>query len=145
MERNLFRMHFHLNFRFMYLALAILVILTVFVSLLRVIPNDLWWHLKAGDLIAHQGIPSTNLFAWTLPADAPFTYQGWLGEWLLYQLYTLGGLPLVVFARNMLAALILALAGFNAWRRGASWLHAAFAVALAMAMVWNLLTPRPQM
>ena len=116
----------------------------LYASTLRAAPNDLWWHLKAGELIAHQGIPTTNLFAWTLPADASFTYQSWLGEWLLYQLYAHGGLPLVVFARNLLAALTLGCISYNAWWRGTSWLRAAFAVVLATAMASTIVTPRPQ-
>lgn len=60
------------------------------ISLVPTSPNDFWWHLKAGELIATSGIPTTNLFAWSLPADHPYVYQSWLGEWLFYQLYRLG-------------------------------------------------------
>ncbi|NJP05365.1 MAG: hypothetical protein HC837_06950 [Chloroflexaceae bacterium] len=76
--------------------LWVLVILggvAIFISLSRTLPNDFWWHLKAGELIATTGLPTTNIFAWTLPADTPYVYQSWLGEWLFYILYQLVGFP----------------------------------------------------
>jgi len=54
-----------------------------FVSLVPLPPNDFWWHLKIGEFIFNKGsIPTSNLFAWTLSLDAPFTYGAWLGELL---------------------------------------------------------------
>jgi hypothetical protein len=87
--------------------LWVLVILAGFifyVSLIPTPPNDLWWHLKAGELIFQQkAIPTTNLFAWTLPSSEPFFYAAWLGELLLYLLYRWGGIELIIFTRNLLA------------------------------------------
>ncbi len=115
-----------------------------FIALVPTAPNDFWWHLKAGELIASEGIPSTNRFAWTLPADTPFVYQSWLGEWLFFALYRLGGLPLIVFARNMLGLLAFALVALEAKRRSGSWRLAAGVVLLAAAMTINNLTTRTQ-
>lgn len=115
-----------------------------FIALVPTGPNDFWWHLKAGELIASEGIPSTNRFAWTLPPDAPFVYQSWLGEWLFSALYRLGGLPLIVFARNMLGLLAFALVALEAKRRSGSWRLAAGVVLLAAAMAMNNLTTRTQ-
>lgn len=113
-------------------------------GLSRTIPNDFWWHLKAGELIATQGLPTTNIFAWTLPADAPFVYQSWLGEWLYFQIYQLGGLQLVVFTRNMLGLAMFALVGLEAERRSGSWRLAAGAVLLVALMTINNWTTRTQ-
>jgi hypothetical protein len=125
--------------------LIILASLTFYISLVPLPPNDFWWHLKIGELIHTTGsIPNTNLFAWTLPADAPFTYGAWLGEYLLYRLYSWGDLPLVLFARTLLATLTFALVGYEARRRSGSWRLAALAIAFAGGMSLNNLIVRPQ-
>lgn len=124
--------------------LLALSLIGVFISLSPTAPNDFWWHLKAGELIASGGIPTTNIFAWTLPADTPFLYQSWLGEWLFYVLYRLGGLPMVVFARNLLGTVAFGLVAFEARRRSGSWRLAAGAALLAAAMTMNNLTTRTQ-
>ncbi len=125
--------------------LVILAGLTVYISLVPLPPNDFWWHLKIGELIHTTGrIPTTNIFAWTLPADAPFTYGAWLGEYLLYRLYHWGGLSLVIFARTLLASSTFALVGYEAQRRTGSWRLAALGVAFAGLMSLNNLIVRPQ-
>ena len=116
----------------------------VFIALVPTSPNDFWWHLKAGELIARGDFPQSNLFAWTLPADTPYIFQSWLGEWLFFMLYQAGGLQLVVFARNMLGLGAFALVGVEAWRRSGSWRLAAAVVVLAVAMSLNNLTTRTQ-
>lgn len=115
------------------------------VSLMPLPPNDFWWHLKIGEIIfTTRAIPTTNMFAWTLPPDAPFTYGAWLGELLLYLLYRAGGLPLVTFARNLLVMLAFWLVGRMAWERSRSWRLTAPALALAGMMSLNKLIIRPQ-
>jgi hypothetical protein len=125
-------------------ALLALAVVGVFVALVPTTPNDFWWHLKVGQIIAREGLPDTNMFAWTLPPDAPFIYQSWLGEWLFYAIYALGGLPLVVFARNMLGLATFALVAVDAQRRSGSWRLAAPVLLLAAAMTLNNLTTRTQ-
>ena len=117
----------------------------VVTSLVPLPPNDFWWHLKIGELIVETGrIPTTNMFAWTLPADAPFVYGAWLGEALFYLLYRLGRLELVIFTRTLLWGLALGLVGHEAARRSGSWRLGALAVGLTFAMSFNNLIVRPQ-
>lgn len=115
-----------------------------FIALVPTPPNDFWWHLKAGQLVATEGLPHTNRFAWTLPADTPYVYATWLGEWLFYVLYRAGGLGLVVFARNMLGLAGFGLVALEARRRSGSWRLAALALLLAAAMSANNLIIRTQ-
>jgi hypothetical protein len=121
-------------------------IIAIFISMVPTTPHDFWWHLKIGEIIATQpgGIPTTNMFAWSLPADSPYVYQSWLGEWLLYAVYALGGHPLVIFARNLLGLVAFALVAFEARRRSGSWRLAAGVVLLAAAMSINNVTTRTQ-
>lgn len=114
-------------------------------GLLPVFPNDFWWHLRVGQLIAEQGrVPQTQLFSWSVPADAPFIYTAWLSEWLFYLLYRLGGVELIIFTRNVLVGATFALVGIEAWRRSGSWRLAGLAVALAGTLSLGNLIVRPQ-
>lgn len=115
-----------------------------FTSLVPTTPHDFWWHLRVGQLVAEQGIPRTNLFAWTLPTDTPFVYAAWLGDWLLYICYQAFGLQGPVLARNLLALAAFALVGLEARRRSGSWRLAGLAVLLAGMVAINNLSTRPQ-
>ncbi len=118
----------------------------LYTSLVPQPPNDLWWHLRIGQIIAERGvIPQANLFAWTLPADAPFTYAAWLGELWLYRLYTWGGLALLLFVRTLIVGAALGLTAWEAHRRSCSWRVAALVLLLTALMVSNNLIVRTQM
>ena len=114
-------------------------------SLIPLVPNDYWWHLKIGEWIyTHRAIPTTNMFAWTLPADAPYYYGTWLGELSLYLIYKLGGVELTIFMRTLLFGLTLWLVGHEAKRRSGSWRIAAFVVALGFFMSLSNVQVRTQ-
>ncbi len=125
-------------------AILALSVIGGFISLVPTAPNDFWWHLKAGELVAAGGIPTTNLFAWTVPADQPYIYQSWLGEWLFYALFRVGGLPMTIFARNMLGAAAFGMVAWEARLRSGSWRLAAGAALLAAGMTINNFTTRTQ-
>jgi hypothetical protein len=133
----------HIRLEHLWLLLALCTV-AAFISMSPTVPNDYWWHLKAGEIIATEGIPTTNRFAWTLPAEHPYVYQSWLGELLFYLLYDAGGHPLVIFARNVLGTLAYTLVALEAYRRSGSWRLAALASFLAAAMAINNLTTRTQ-
>ncbi|MFZ6027520.1 MAG: hypothetical protein ACOYYS_07365 [Chloroflexota bacterium] len=115
------------------------------VSLVPLAPNDFWWHLKIGEIVFTQGyVPETNLFGWTLPADAPFFYGAWLGEYLLYVLYHGGQLALVTFARNVMIVAAYWLVAYESVRRSRSWRLAALAVAVVALSTINNMIVRPQ-
>jgi hypothetical protein len=125
-------------------AIFALSVIGSFISLVPTTPNDFWWHLKAGQLVAASGIPTTNLFAWTLPADHPYIYQSWLGEWLFYALFQIGGLPMTIFARNILGTLAFAMVAWESRLRSGSWRLGSLAALLAAAMTINNLNARTQ-
>jgi hypothetical protein len=125
--------------------LVILAGFGVYVSLVPQPPNDYWWHLKIGELVYTTGrIPTANLFAWTLPADAPFFYGAWLGQYLLYLLYRWGGVALSLFVRTVMVLAAFWLMTYRARLRSGSWRLAALALALAAGMSLNNLIVRPQ-
>jgi hypothetical protein len=117
-----------------------------FTSLIPLPPNDFWWHLKIGEYIyTNHSVPTTNMFAWTLPTNQPFFYAAWLAELLLYILYHLGGLALVTFMRTVLVGVVICLIANEAHRRSGSWRISALVVALLGFMITNNITVRPQM
>jgi hypothetical protein len=115
------------------------------VALRPVPPNDFWWHLKIGELIYNtRNIPTTNIFAWSLPAETPFIYGAWMGEYLFYFFYRLGGLHLVIFIRTLTIMLAFIMMGYESWRRCRSWRVAGLILALAGMMSITNLVIRPQ-
>ncbi len=117
-----------------------------YTSLVPQPPNDLWWHLRIGQIIAERGtIPQTNLFAWTIPADTPFTYAAWLGEVWLFYLYAWGGVALLLFVRTLIVGASLWLVALEAYRKSNSWRIAALVLLLTALMISNNLIVRTQM
>jgi len=117
-----------------------------FTSLIPLPPNDFWWHLKIGEYIfTNHSIPTTNMYAWTLPPNQPFFYAAWLAELLLYILYRQGGLPLIIFIRTVLVGVTIWLVATEARRRSGSWRITALVVPLLGLMIINNITVRPQM
>ena len=117
-----------------------------YVSLVPLPPNDFWWHLKVGEFIAqNQAVPTTNMYGWTLPPGQPFFYAAWLGEWLMYVGYRIGGVDLLTCIRTILAGITFWLVGAEAQRRSGSWRIAAFALALAALMSMSVPLVRTQM
>ncbi len=55
-------------------------------------PNDLWYHVRAGELIARGAIPTQNLMSNGIALDTPYYYQSWLAELGLFWTLKLGGL-----------------------------------------------------
>jgi hypothetical protein len=107
-------------------------------------PNDFWWHLKVGEIIAATGqIPTTDVFSYTA-AGQPWLYQSWLAEVVFHALYTLGGLELIAVAQGILVAGTTALVWLHSWstsrRVRLAVLTTALAVGISLAH-WNV---RPQ-
>ncbi|MBM2811039.1 MAG: hypothetical protein HW416_1798 [Chloroflexi bacterium] len=125
------------------LAVSTIVYLT---AIMPIPPNDLWWHLRVGQIISEEArIPTTNLFSWSIPPDTPFVWNAWLAEWLLFQEYRLGHVELVAFTRNLLLLTTLGLAAVEARWRGASWPAVTFCIILFGVMMLDNVAVRPQM
>lgn len=68
-------------------------------------PNDFWWHMATGRLIAAEGqVPAVDSFSFTRAGEAFFN-QGWLAQLLMYALYAAGQLPLVLIVQAAVIAL----------------------------------------
>jgi hypothetical protein len=115
-------------------------------SLIPIDQVDFWWHIAAGREIVQLGaVPTTTSSSWVLPDHTPFVLGSWLAEWLLYQLYLLGGIPAIVLSRNLLLLAAFTVVGLDARRRSGSWRLAALAIGGAAVMALNNISVRPQM
>ncbi len=124
---------------------AALVPLALLAAIDRVLitPNDFWWHIRVGVLILQRHtIPTRDLFTFTR-GGAPWTYQAWLAEVILYLLYATGGAPLVILGHALTIT-----AGYTAALVGPARTHGTRAAALAALLAaalslwnWNV---RPQ-
>jgi hypothetical protein len=125
--------------------LIILAGFSFLVFLIPLPPNDFWWHLKIGEIIYTQGsIPTTNMFAWSLDPQTPFTYGAWLGELTLFVIYKLGKLELLSFIRSTLILLVCWFVGYETYLRSHSWRLASLSIAFLGTMTLNNLAVRPQ-
>lgn len=80
-------------------------------------PNDFWYHARAGQVIATSGLPSTQQFSAGMPADAPYFYQSWLAEWMIFKVLQRGGLAWIVVLRSACMTLAFALLVMASYRR----------------------------
>lgn len=128
------------------LPLAALALLSTIGTLVPIEQIDFWWHVAIGrDIAASHTIPMSSSHSWILPPKTPFIYGSWLAEWLMYQLYRIGNLPLLVTIRTLLLVLNYSLVGLEAHRRTRSWRAATAAIVGASLITLNNLNIRPQM
>jgi hypothetical protein len=124
---------------------SLLALIWLFISILPLPPNDLWWHMAAGRAsLAEGALIDTNRWSYTLPADTPFFYQSWLSELALYGLWRLGDVPLLTLARTLVIVLSYGLLGWHALRRTAQGRAVAAALLLVVLAGWDNWTLRPQ-
>ncbi len=74
--------------------------------------NDLFWHIKTGELLWTGGVfPERDVFSYTA-TDLPWFLHEWLTQLLFYGLHELGGLTLLRLFTGLMAVAIL----FVVWR-----------------------------
>ena len=96
------------------LGLTVLVVLLMAAAPLYT--DDFWWHLKAGEMYAHDGLwPERDWMLHTAHADAPVQHE-WLFGWSLYHLHRLVGFGGLRIVHGLAVAAILALA-YSTFRR----------------------------
>lgn len=126
--------------------ISLLALIWLFISVLPLPPNDLWWHMAAGRTMVSEGAwMRDNRWAYTLPYDAPYVYQSWLSEVLLYGLWRFGDVPMLALVRALVLVVSYGLVAWHAWRRadGQGW-AVALALLVAVLIGWNNWTLRPQ-
>lgn len=125
-------------------AIATVALLALRVQLTPIAPNDFWWHIATGRLIAQTGrIPTIDQFSYT-QAGTPYFNQPWLAQLLMYGGFQLGGAALLELLQALLIGASFGLLYMLCRREGAG-PRIATVVTLAGALVamdnWQI---RPQ-
>ena len=114
----------------------------VYALLQPLAPNDLWYHVRAGELIFQLGhIPTTNAMSSGVPLDTPFYYQSWLAEAALYQTISHFGLSGLQWLRALCLGLtfcLLIAAGLR-WAKRDDLAFGSTSRALAAGSLWAFL------
>lgn len=105
-------------------------------------PNDLWYHVRAGELAVLSGhLPTTNSMSTGVPLDKPFYYQSWLSEITLYATLTRFGLSGLQWLRAvcLCAAFLFSLSSGLRWAHRENLSPGASARAVAAGNLWAFL------
>jgi len=82
---------------------GLLIILAGLLPVLAPSDFDLWWHLRTGQLIAEQGVPTVNDYSYT-ELGRPWIAYHWLIEWLMYGVQQLFGYPGLIILFGLVQA-----------------------------------------
>ncbi len=103
----------------LYRALFILLLTLLFLNSFRpIFSNDIWLHLKVGELIAknHVQIPDADPFSYTT-SGSPWILHEWLAQLIFFQTYEFAGFTGLRFLRSAVETLTLALFFCAAYRQ----------------------------
>ncbi len=104
--------------------------------------NDMWWHLRAGDEMWHQGkILLTDEFSYTRFGE-PWVNAFWISDLGLYGMWALGGFFAITVTVSLLAVAVLLIVYKQ--MSGPLYLRGLLIIIAMMGMVANW-TPRPQL
>ena len=104
--------------------------------------NDMWWHLRAGDEMWHQGrILLTDEFSYTRFGE-PWVNAFWISDLGLYGLWAIGGFFAITVTVSLLAVAVLLIVFKQ--MSGPLYLRGLLIIIAMMGMVANW-TPRPQL
>ena len=104
---------------------------------------DLGRHLVNGrEIMAHPAVLFTNYYSHTTP-DFPAVNHHWLFGWLSWQLYTVGGFPLLVIANTSLAVAAIFLV-FSVAKKSSSTKVALIASIICLPLLVNRTDIRPE-
>ena len=112
-------------------------------AMVPLVDPDIWWHFRAGQWILANGhVPITDPFS-AYGIGKPWVAYSWLFEILVYGLFTkLGLMGILMFTVSM--SLLIALVLHGALRRaGLPFIAEVLSVAVALAAMSNLISPRP--
>lgn len=114
-------------------------------SLSKIGDYDIWYHLRAGQLILASGLPRTDPFSFTA-ADRAFSVQSWLAEVIYWGAWRAGGIAGVQLFNAALVAAAFGLVALTLRLRDRSeeaWWLAGLLLAVAALGARFRLGPRP--
>jgi hypothetical protein len=131
------------------IASAIVVMYMMILSLVPIrMDNDCWWHVKTGKIIAQQGLPEHDVFAYTA-AEYEWHNHEWLAQVAAYQVWRmgertqLGGWRAVILATACVNAAAFLVLLILAGRLSENWWIALLVVLVAAGIGRRMFVPRP--
>ena len=140
-------MKFIKKYKYWFMVLPILAITLTFVSL-YVIPNDYWWHIKAGEyIVTNKVIPFTDVFSWIGIKEGFYWHSHeWLTEVVLFLNFKLfGQCSGYMFAVSLVLVLAILLYFFNRERYMQNKLLAIIWVFIGAFAFIYVSSPRPHL
>ena len=140
-------MEFIKKYKYWFMVLPILAITLTFVSL-YVIPNDYWWHIKAGEyIVTNKAIPFTDVFSWIGIKEGFYWHSHeWLTEVVLFLNFKLfGQCSGYIFAVSLVLVLAILLYFFNRERYMQNKLLAIIWVFIGAFAFIYVSSPRPHL
>lgn len=125
-----------------------LIILGSLITLLNLIPNDYWWHVKAGEyIVQNKSIPFTDVFSWYgIENNLYWHSHEWLSEVVIYLTSLIGGrTAIVIFVAFCVTALFLILYKTNKEYYEKHFCFTLLWVLIGSFLFAKLLSPRPHM
>lgn len=114
------------------------------VQLTPIMPNDFWWHLATGRVIAHTGqIPTADAWSWTQQGQ-PYFNQPWLAQLAMYAVHSVGGVPLLAVLQTLVIGGSFALLHRVCRQEGAGTRVATLATLLGAFVAFDNWQIRPQ-
>lgn len=115
--------------------------ITTALSVATAIDPDLWWHLRTGEIIVDQGIPTVDTLSFTV-AGTPWVTHEWATQVGMWGLWSLGGATALILAFCAIVVAAHAMA-FATSRARPTTTAAVMVLAAATSMIAT--APRPQM
>ncbi len=105
---------------------------------------DLWYHMRAADLIQRHWLPAGEVFSWTA-AGKPWMINAWLGEILFRQLYQHAGPAGTILAQTLLSIAVFVALAWTTIRIGGRPTLAMLSAFLALAAGYSRFMLRPEL
>ncbi|MBK7320119.1 hypothetical protein [Candidatus Villigracilis affinis] len=122
--------------------ITIVFLLVAVIAINPPVDNDMWWHLRAGDEMWHQGkILLTDQFSYTKYGE-DWVNAFWISDLALYGLWKVGGFFAITLTVSLLAAAVLWIVFKQ--MTGTIILRGLLVILAMMGMIANW-TPRPQL
>lgn len=124
------------------LILVVLVLAFAALGLRPLADPDLWWHLRAGELIVNSGFTTSD--PWSHASSNPWLLHQWVSEVVMYASYAIGGYHGVILLHSVMM-LVLAIVLVRSIRKQADPGIATIVATIALVAVLLGSAERPQL
>lgn len=131
-----------------FLITSFTLVVSMFLSIICLIPNDYWWHFKAGEyMVKTKSIPFTDVFSWYgIENNLYWSSHEWLSEVVYYLVgNAFGFIGITIFIFLCVAGLFMILYKGNENDYKENFGFTLFWVLLGLTTFFYLISPRPHM